>query len=66
MQSFSRPHTVTILGFNHALSSALTGALDIFALAGVSWQRIHGHQLNLGFMFSSLHLMDFLLPVPIS
>lgn len=42
MQSFSRPHTVTILGFNHALSSALTGALDIFALAGVSWQRIHG------------------------
>lgn len=37
------PYVVTILGFNHALSSAITGALDLFALAGVSWQRIHGN-----------------------
>lgn len=35
------PHTVTVLGFNHALASAITGALDVFAFAGVSWQRIH-------------------------
>jgi transcriptional regulator GlxA family with amidase domain len=35
------PHTVTVFGFNHALASAITGALDVFAFAGVSWQRIH-------------------------
>ncbi len=34
------PFTVTILGFDHALSSAVTGAMDLFALASVSWQRI--------------------------
>ncbi len=34
-------YRVTIVGFDHALSSAITGALDLFALAGVSWQRIH-------------------------
>ncbi len=44
MQTNISPYVVTILGFNHVLSSALTGALDIFALAGVSWQRIHGQE----------------------
>ena len=33
--------TVTVLGFNQALASAITGALDVFAFAGISWQRIH-------------------------
>ncbi|GAB2705617.1 GlxA family transcriptional regulator [Aliiglaciecola aliphaticivorans] len=35
-------HKVTILGFEHAYASAVTGALDIFALAGVTWQRMQG------------------------
>ena len=33
---------VTILGFNQAYASAITGALDLFALAGVTWQRMQG------------------------
>lgn len=35
-------HSVTILGFEHAYASAITGALDLFALAGVTWQRMQG------------------------
>ena len=35
------PYIVTVLGFNQALASAITGALDVFAFAGISWQRIH-------------------------
>ena len=35
------PFVVTVLGFDQALASAITGALDVFAFAGVSWQRIH-------------------------
>ncbi|MCU7554014.1 helix-turn-helix domain-containing protein [Alteromonas sp. ASW11-19] len=41
MNSPSRPFSVTLLGFDAALSSTITGAMDLFALAGVSWQRIH-------------------------
>ena len=37
------PFIVTVFGFEHALASAITGALDLFAFAGISWQRIH-HQ----------------------
>ncbi|MFT2091191.1 GlxA family transcriptional regulator [Paraglaciecola sp. 2405UD69-4] len=33
---------VTILGFDQAYASAITGALDLFALAGVTWQRMSG------------------------
>jgi transcriptional regulator GlxA family with amidase domain len=33
---------VTILGFNQAYASAITGAFDLFALAGVTWQRMQG------------------------
>jgi hypothetical protein len=33
---------VTILGFDQAYASAITGALDLFALAGVTWQRLQG------------------------
>lgn len=35
------PFIVTVLGFDQALASAITGALDLFAFAGISWQRIH-------------------------
>ena len=31
---------VLVVGFDGALASAITGAVDILALAGVSWQRI--------------------------
>lgn len=31
---------VTILGFHQALASAITGAIDLFSLAGIAWQRI--------------------------
>lgn len=33
-------HTVTILGYEQAYASAITGALDLFSLAGVTWQRM--------------------------
>lgn len=33
---------VTIVGYDQAYASAITGALDMFALAGVSWQRMQG------------------------
>ena len=35
-------HKVTILGFEQAYASAITGAMDLFALAGVTWQRFQG------------------------
>ncbi|GAC14593.1 GlxA family transcriptional regulator [Aliiglaciecola lipolytica] len=35
-------HNVTILGYEHAYASAITGALDLFALAGVTWKRMQG------------------------
>lgn len=31
---------VVILGFDGALASAITGVVDLFAMAGVSWNRI--------------------------
>ncbi|MEP3563393.1 MAG: GlxA family transcriptional regulator, partial [Marinobacter sp.] len=34
--------TVTIIGFNGALASAITGVIDLFRLAGVTWARVHG------------------------
>lgn len=41
----NKPTRVTIVGFDHALSSAICGAMDLFALAGISWQRIHRQPL---------------------
>lgn len=35
-------HKVTILGFEQAYASAITGALDLFSLAGVTWQIMQG------------------------
>ncbi|NWN91216.1 helix-turn-helix domain-containing protein [Marinobacter adhaerens] len=34
--------TVSIIGFDGALASAITGVIDLFRLAGVTWARIHG------------------------
>ncbi len=35
---------IYILGFDQALASAITGVLDLFALAGVTWNRIQGSE----------------------
>lgn len=34
--------TITVIGFDGALASAITGVIDLFRLAGVTWARIHG------------------------
>lgn len=36
---YYKPFKVVIIGFDGVLSSALTGALDLFSFTGVSWQR---------------------------
>ena len=36
--------TVSIIGFNGALASAITGIIDLFRLAGVTWARINDEQ----------------------
>ncbi|GAA3951052.1 GlxA family transcriptional regulator [Allohahella marinimesophila] len=33
---------VVVAGFDGCLASALTGAADVFRLAGVTWERLHG------------------------
>ena len=42
-------HKVTILGYDQAYASAITGVLDLFALAGVTWQRMQGMKPNQAF-----------------
>ncbi len=42
----AQPFKVVIVGFDEALSSSITGALDMFALAGVAWQRIHKQSIQ--------------------
>ncbi|CAB1221802.1 GlxA family transcriptional regulator [Acinetobacter bouvetii] len=37
---------VIILGFDGALASAITGVLDLFSMAGVSWNRIQKQQVQ--------------------
>ena len=36
-----KPFDITIVGTHGMLSSALTGAVDLFSLAGITWQHIH-------------------------
>lgn len=38
--------TVTIIAYEGALASAITGTADIFSMAGVVWQRIHGESVQ--------------------
>ena len=33
--------TVSVIGFDGALASAITGVIDLFRLAGVTWARIN-------------------------
>ena len=37
---------VVVVGFDTALASAITGVLDLFALAGVSWNRVQGEEVG--------------------
>jgi transcriptional regulator GlxA family with amidase domain len=37
-------HHVTVLGFDYAFSSAITGISDLLSTAGVTWSYIHGEQ----------------------
>lgn len=37
---------VVVVGFDAALASAITGVLDLFALAGVSWNRVQGEEVG--------------------
>jgi transcriptional regulator GlxA family with amidase domain len=37
---------IVIVGFDRALSSAMTGVADLFGLAGVTWNRIQGQELQ--------------------
>ncbi len=57
MTSPPSPFSVTIIGFDGVLSSTITGAMDLFALAGVSWQRIHAQPVTPFFdvQLASLH-----------
>ena len=36
--------TVSVIGFDGALASAITGIIDLFRLAGVTWARIHSEE----------------------
>ncbi len=40
---------VFVLGFDQALASAITGVIDLFALAGVTWNRIQQQQTQVAF-----------------
>lgn len=39
-------YEVVIACFDQALASAITGVVDLFKLAGVTWERIHGQSPN--------------------
>ncbi|MBL4796148.1 MAG: helix-turn-helix domain-containing protein [Oleispira sp.] len=38
----SYPISVTLFAFDHALSSTITGVLDLLSMVGVAWNQIHG------------------------
>ncbi|MBL4798933.1 MAG: helix-turn-helix domain-containing protein [Oleispira sp.] len=40
---------IYVLGFDQALASAITGIVDLFALAGVTWNRIQGEKTAMAF-----------------
>ncbi|WP_395343624.1 GlxA family transcriptional regulator [Ningiella sp. W23] len=59
---YFKQYKVTILGFDGALASAITGALDIFSFAGVSWQRFNQQDVQPRFCVSiaSLNKRDII------
>ena len=38
--------SIVVLGFDSALASAITGVMDLFALAGVTWNRVQGEAVG--------------------
>jgi hypothetical protein len=40
---------IYVLGFDQALASAITGVVDLFALAGVTWNRIQHQETAMAF-----------------
>ncbi|MGK0411758.1 MAG: hypothetical protein ACJASB_003971, partial [Shewanella psychromarinicola] len=40
---------IYILGFDQALASAITGIVDLFALSGVTWNRIQHQETAMAF-----------------
>lgn len=40
---------IYVLGFDQALASAITGVIDLFALAGVTWNRIQQQETQMAF-----------------
>lgn len=40
---------IYVLGFDQALASAITGVIDLFALAGVTWNRIQQQDTSIAF-----------------
>jgi len=37
---------IVVVGFDGALASAMTGVMDLFALAGVTWNRLQGEEVQ--------------------
>jgi transcriptional regulator GlxA family with amidase domain len=37
---------IVLVGFDTALASAMTGVMDLFALAGVTWNRVQGEEVG--------------------
>lgn len=58
---YYKPLQVIIVGFDGALGSALTGALDLFSFTGVSWQRFSKQKVEPRFnvQIASVHGLAF-------
>ena len=58
---YFKPYKVVIVGFDGALGSALTGALDLFSFTGVSWQRFLQQEVEPRFFvqIASVHGLPF-------
>lgn len=59
--TYFKPFNIVIVGFDGVLSSALTGALDMFSFAGISWQRFMKQELSPRFSvkIASMHCKSF-------
>jgi transcriptional regulator GlxA family with amidase domain len=55
---YYKQYKVSIVGFDGALASAITGALDMFSFAGVSWQRFNQQPPNQRFAVSIVSLQQ--------
>jgi transcriptional regulator GlxA family with amidase domain len=55
---YYKQYKVAIVGFDGALASAITGALDMFSFAGVSWQRFNQQPPSQRFAVSIVSLQQ--------